>query len=402
MNENQDENRCLVFHNFVEEQGKIWFWAANFNVLFRCSIDGGIAESVWGIGYDKEAAAPMYSKLVKCGHKIIGIPMCTDHVLVYDITTEEARLISIPAQDWGNMHTLERGRFWDGVVCGDHVFMIGFWSAKVLKFDVVNESIIDVIDLYEGLDIPFERRFLSFKNALVADNKIWIPSYVTNHIFVLNPNDMQYTKAVVKKRGNGFADIAYDGKAVWLSPRERGQFVKWNIQENKIDLYENYPAGFHMADEANISCMEYCNGKVYVFPYKADKTITIEEAGNDIEMYMENAFNHYYENLFTHDEVMKYLFAQSIGKRLYSFCAESKRVLSYDTENGSLSEHKFLISNEDRLRIIFWKWNVAAEENNCLRLLIKLLTDSEKKDHEKKEEIEHSIGKEIYTSIKRA
>lgn len=400
MNKSQDESRCLIFNNFVEEHGKIWFWSTNFNALFHGSIDGGIAECVWVSGYDKEVAAPLYSKIVKCGHKIIGIPMFTDNILVYDITTEKAKLIPIPAQEWGNMHTLERGRFWDGVVCGNYVFMIGFWSAKVLKFDVVNESIADVIDLYEALDIPFDRRFLSFKNALAIDSKIWIPSYVTNCIFVLN-NNMQYQKIVIEKRGNGFADIAYDGEDIWLLPRSRGQFVKWNLQENKMSLYDNYPVGFHMEEEANISCIEWCNGKVYVFPYKADRAFSINKTGDNIGMHMENAFNHYYEGLPTHNEVMKYLFAQGIGKQLYSFCPESKRVLSYDTENGILSEHKFLISEEEFLHISFWKWNVIAEEHGGLGSLIKMLTNKENNGQERREEIKHNIGEKIYTRIKR-
>ncbi len=401
MNKSYDESRSLIFNNFVEEHGKIWFWSTNFNALFYGSIDGGIAECVWGIGYDKEATAPLYSKIVKCGYKIIGIPMFTDEILVYDISTKKAKFISIPEQNWGNMHTLERGRFWDGVVCGNFVFMIGFWSAKVLKFDVVNENIMDVIDLYEALEIPFDRRFLSLKNASVIEDKIWIPSYVTNCIFVLNPDNMQYQKTVIEKSGDGFADIAYDGEDIWLLPRNRGQFVKWNVQENKIGLYDDYPAEFHMQDEANISCIEWCNGKVYVFPYKADKVFSINKTGDNLETHVENTFNCYYEELPTHNEVMKYLFAKGIGKQLYSFCPDSKRVLSYDTEKGILSEQKFLISEEEHLYINFLKWNVIAEENGSLSILIKMLTNKHKKDRKRRQEIKHKTGRNIFNAIKR-
>lgn len=400
MNKSQDENRCLVFNNFVEEHGKIWFWATNYNTLFQSSIDGGIAARLWG-EHDDEAVGPSYSKVVKCGHKIIGIPMCTDHILVYDINTEEARLISIPIQDWGNMHTLERGRFWDGVVWDNYVFMIGYWSAKVLKFDVTNESIVDMLDLYEELDIPLERRALSFKNALVIDNKILIPNYVINCIFVLDPNNMQYEKIVVEKIGNGFSDIAYDGEDIWLSPRERGQLVRWNVQEEKISLYDNYPAEFHMEDQANIAGTGCCNGKVYVFPYKADKVFTIKKDGNDIEMYTESVFNHYYEKLCTHNEVMKYLFVQSIGNQLYSFCTENKRVLSYNTENGLLTELKFVIADEDYLRFNLRNWGIVEEEHGSLNLFIKILADNAQWNHVNKEGIKHNIGEEIYNRVKR-
>ena len=208
MNKNQDENRCLAFYNFAEEQRKIWFWDVRFNALFQGTIDGGVAEPLWGNMNDETGMDSLYSKVMKCGHKIIGIPMCTDNILIYDISTKEAKLISVAIQDWGNKHTLKRGRFWDGVVYGDYLFMIGFWSAKVLKFDIVNEKIVDVIDLYEELKIPFEERTLSFKNALAIDGKIWIPSYVKNYIFALDPNNMKYTKIEMKKKGNGFSDIS--------------------------------------------------------------------------------------------------------------------------------------------------------------------------------------------------
>ena len=48
MNKNQDENRCLAFYNFAEEQRKIWFWDVRFNALFQGTIDGGVAEPLWG------------------------------------------------------------------------------------------------------------------------------------------------------------------------------------------------------------------------------------------------------------------------------------------------------------------------------------------------------------------
>jgi len=212
---------------------------------------------------------------------------------------------------------------------------------------------------------------------------------------------MQYQKIVVEKSGDGFADIAYDGEDIWLLPRNRGQFVKWNVQENKIGLYDNYPAEFHMQDEANISCIAWCNGKVYVFPYKADKVFSINKTSNNIETQVENAINHYYENLPTHNEVMKYLFAKCIGKQLCSFCPESKRVLFYDTEKGVLSEHKFLVSEEESLYINFLKWNVIAEENGSLDILTKLLNNKMKKDQERSQEVKHKIGKKIFVRIKR-
>ena len=373
MNKNQDENRCLAFYNFAEEQRKIWFWDVRFNALFQGTIDGGVAEPLWGNMNDETGMDSLYSKVMKCGHKIIGIPMCTDHILSYDLSTKVANLISVAIQDWGNKHTLKRGRFWDGVVYGDYLFMIGFWSAKVLKFDIVNEKIVDVIDLYEELKIPFEERTLSFKNALAIDGKIWIPSYVKNYIFALDPNNMKYTKIEMKKKGNGFSDIAYDGEDIWLSPRERGQFVKWNVQKNEISLYDNYPAEFHMEDQANVSVIKCCNGKVYVFPNKADKVFSIKKNADNAEMCVENAFNHYYESLGTSNEALKYLFVQKIGEKLYSFCRESKRVLSYDTEKGTLSVLKYTISEEESLRMSLQRGNAVPEECGSLSLFIKCI-----------------------------
>lgn len=403
MDKSQDENRCLIFNNFAEEKGKIWFWAVNYNALFQGSIDGGIALSVWGIEDCEETTGSLYNKVVKCGNKIIGISALADNILVYDIFDEGARLIPIPTWDWGNAHTLERGRFWDGVVYGDYVFMIGFWSAKILKFDVANENIVDVIDLYEGLDIPFESRFLSFKNTLVVDNKILIPSYVKNYIFVLNPDNMQYEKIVIEKNGSGFSDIVYDGENIWLSPRERGQFVKWNMQKSIIYLYDDYPTEVHMEDQANFTGMGYCNGKVYVFPYRADKVISIKKNEDNVVMQAENVFNCYYEGfegVCTNKEVMKYLFVQSVEERLYSFCADSRRVLSYNTKNGLLSELKFLISDEDYLRYGLRKWEIVKEDHGSLSLFIKILADDAQKDYVN-QGIKHTIGEEIYNRVER-
>lgn len=374
MNQNNDEDKSLVFHNFIEEDGKIWFWATNYNALFQCSITGGIAANVWGLGVCEDAMGSLYSKIVKCDNKIIGIPMLTDNILVYDTSTGGARLIPIPTQDWRNSHTLERGRFWDGVVYDNYIFMIGFWSAKILKFDIVNEVIIDVIDLYEEMNIPFEKRFISFKNAVLVSSRILIPAYTRNLVFILNPMDMQYEKLVIEKCGNGFSDIVYAGEDIWLPPRERGQFVQWNIQQNKFILHDDYPTDYHMEKQANISGIEYCNGKIYVLPYRANKVISLKRTEGKVIMQTEDTFNSYYEGLGTNNEIIKYLFAQRVGMRLYSYCTERKRVLAYDTESEQLSELRFQISDEDYLRVRLPK-QVVTEERGSLSLLIKLIVD---------------------------
>lgn len=373
MNQNNDEDKSLVFHNFIEEDGKIWFWATNYNALFQCSITGGIAANVWGLGVCEDAAGSLYSKILRYENKIIGIPMLTDNILVYDTSTGDARLIPIPAQDWGNSHTLERGRFWDGVLYDDYVFMIGFWSAKVLKFDAINEVIVDVIDLYEEMNIPLDNRYISFRNTALVNNRILIPDYARNNIFIINPIDMQYEKLVIEKCGNGFSDIVYDGEDIWLSPRERGQFVQWNIQQNQMTLHDNYPTDYHMEKQANISGIEYCNGKIYAFPYRANKTISLVKNERKVVVQTEDAFNSYYEGLSINNEIMKYLFVQRVGKRLYSYCTESRRVLSYDTESGLISELRFQISDEDYLRFRISK-QVVKEEHNSLCLFIKILS----------------------------
>lgn len=373
MDQQKDEDKSLVFNNFIEEDGKIWFWATNYNALFQCSITGGIATNVWGLGACEDAAGSLYSKIVKYENKIIGIPMLTDNILVYDTFTGAAKLIPIPAQDWGNSHTLERGRFWDGVVYDHYIFMIGFWSAKVLKFDVINEIIVDVIDLYEEMGVPLDKRFISFKNAVLVNNRILIPVYVRNYVFILNPVDMQYEKLVIEKCETGFSDIAYDGEDIWLSPVRPVQFVQWNIQQNQITLHDDYPADYHMEEQANISGIEYCNGKIYALPYLANITISLEKNEQQVVVQTEDAFNSYYEGLSANDKIIKYLFAQRVGKRLYSYCTESRRVVSYDTESGLLSELRFQISDEDYLRFSLPK-QVVKEEHGSLSLFVKIIS----------------------------
>lgn len=372
MNQNNDEDKSLVFHNFIEEDGKIWFWATNYNALFQCSITGGIATNVWGLGVCEDAARSLYSKIVKYDNKIIGIPMLADKILVYDTYTGDARLIPIPIQDWGSLYALERGRFWDGVVYDNYVFMTGFWSAKILKFDIVNEVVVDVIDPYKEMNIPVDNRYRSFKNAVLLNSRILIPAYTRNYVFILNPTDMQYEKLVIEKCGNGFSDIVYDGEDIWLSPIERGQFVQWNIQQNKIILHDDYPTDYHMEKHA-ISCIEYCNGKIYVLPYRANKVISLKRTEGKVIMQTEDAFNGYYEGLGTNNEIIKYLFVQNVGMRLYSYCTESKRVLAYDTKSEQLSELRFQISDEDYLRFRLPK-QVVTEEHGSLSLFIKIIS----------------------------
>lgn len=397
MDQQKDEDKSLVFNNFIEEDGKIWFWATNYNALFQCSITGGIAKNVWGLAVCEDAAGSLYSKIVKFDNKIIGIPMLSDKILVYDTSTGDARMIPIPAQDWGNPYTLERGRFWDGVVYDKYVFMIGFWSTKILKFDVVNEVVVDVLDLYDEMDIPLIKRYLSFKNAVLVNSRILIPAYTRNYVFILNPMNMQYEKLVIEKCGNGFSGIAYDGEDIWLSPRERGQFVQWRIQQNTVILHDNYPTEFKLKESANISCIEYCNGKIYELPYMANKVISLKKTVGKVIMQTEDAFNSYYEGLGTHNEITKYLFVQRVGMRLYSYCTESRRVLTFDTESGLLSELRFQISEEDYLFFIMRRWGITEEHGN-LSLFIESLYDYIKQSSKVTEK--SSTGEVIYNKIK--
>lgn len=394
---NQRKDRRIIFRNFIEIDGNIWFWGANYHALFYCPMDGGTAVKAYGVKRQSYTKEPLYGEVVRYNEKVIGVPFFANDIMIYNIHTKQANFVKIPIQNWENQLAETVGKFRDIAVYGKYLYLVGLCSSKVFKFDMEDEKIIDSVDLYQNMNIPFESRGVCFKWVLLYQNRLIIPSRAFNQIFVLNADDMSFGRYCIERQGVGFAAIAEGEENIWLAPYTKGEFVKISKRDGKYELVNHYPKDYNLTDSAGISCMAYCNGKIWVMPHKANKIISIRVEGKKSDIQIED-FSPYYVKADIHNEIVKYLFVQQKETILYCFCMESKTLLAYDTENHILNEFEYCISDYD-----FVEGHV--ENNICMREkdkefedFLKVIADWKNKTRENRSRI--SNGNQIYSSVK--
>ena len=139
-------NSTFYIHNFIQYNGVKWGWDIFHNILLKMN-DSYEADVARINCYEKRRCfGSLYGKVIKYQDKLIGVPMQADDILVYDLNLNVDRYIPMPSGVFLESNA-GRGKFWDALIDGKHAYFIGYWSKKILKFDLDREEIVKILDI---------------------------------------------------------------------------------------------------------------------------------------------------------------------------------------------------------------------------------------------------------------
>lgn len=178
---------------------------------------------------------------------------------------------------------LEQGKFMGAVLINNSIYLLGFWSKEIYKFNILTNQILELkIDISSEMSELDEVGFLGPDYEIVS-GKIFVPVMCANIILEIDPERDIATVINVPGKSNGYSGIIYDGNGFWLAPRKGRYFVHYllngDIEEYELpEEYEEDEMYFGSAyrEEEQIVFTAF-NGKNFRFNTKFPKECEVFE-----------------------------------------------------------------------------------------------------------------------------
>ncbi|HCT91790.1 MAG TPA: hypothetical protein DF613_10510 [Lachnospiraceae bacterium] len=353
----RNRNETIIFHNTAKENGFLWFWGLKEDVLFKAKQND--ADIVHLCCYQKKKhTGSLYGKIEKYENKLIGVPLSADEILIYDCHTGTDRYVPLPRHIF-NEEFACRGKFWDIVMDERYAYLIGYWSNKILKFDLFKEKISEVLEP----DIESGRvcKDIFFKKAALYGDDLVVPSCQANIVYVIDKHSMAYRVREFKGTNDGFASLLIDGGDVWLAPRRNGKFVRWNPETDDADYLE-YPEECKTA-KPSYGFLEKTENGILAFPLHAKGVLCINPETS--ELHIDSQLT---EICGKEDgRIQKTGFTEIEGKEIIIYSWQEGCFIKCNTKTGSIQKSRIQYADAYYRSIMEKEWerNGYVNEANC-------------------------------------
>lgn len=226
------DKKHIGIEDAVRVDNQIWFCLSDYKSLVSMDIETKEQKAFTipsdGPYMQKRAFGSMYA----VGRKVYLIPFYERVIMQFDIDAEEFHRIGIDESI-----IEDKTHLFLGVgVYQNYLFIMGVDVPAILRLNTFNNNIDYVMDWKEKVkNLIFDSSDAYFrKQAVVIDNKLYVPFCNANAVLELNCTDLETEIHCMGAEKQGYSGICYDGSAFWLSPRNVGAVVKWEVRTHKI------------------------------------------------------------------------------------------------------------------------------------------------------------------------
>lgn len=310
------EDRKLCFKNVVQQNGRLWFWEERYNGLFNCEFDKKYAVKVSLKRKQDLLKGSLYSKVILYRDKIIGIPYMADNILIYEIDSQRERYIQIDGIY----------KFAEYVINEKYVFLLGYGSSVILKFDMDQEMVTGYIDVYTGNKNERGRTF--FESGFIYKDKLLVPDYWEYDVYEIDVNTMHFTKYKIRMADDMCPNICIDKRKdeIYFPPDNMKTVVMWNRESENRELYLFPSCG--KKEEVLIF-----NLKDYIF-YVQKFSIT-------------RSLESYYKNKNQKDRLFELFFYSQVCNEFIYILDETKKLFIYYPKEDIQKEKVIYLSRND-------------------------------------------------------
>lgn len=344
--DNIEFNKKPLLNNFVEVDDKIWFWDIRHNGLYFCDKKNNYVEGIELECYKTYdlSKGTLYSKLCLYKKSIIAVPWMAEEILIINVGSYQERYIKLKDFEWDE-NALKRGKFWDVVCMDEFAYFIGYGSSCLLKFNLEEEVIEAVVDLYQDR-IKVENK-VCFKFAGIMDKNLIIPACIDNIVFIVNADTLQFSIKCINPVEHGFSAIHIIDDQIWLSPRRVDPIVCWDIQKDSVTCYNEYPKNFELGDSTSMGSIERIGEKLYFFPLKASAILELDLSTGrmDVEKNL-NAYIRKYVN-DENQSVQKYCLTGNFNGTVYAYSRINNCFIWFDPISGEVGEWELQFTEKE-------------------------------------------------------
>ena len=332
----------IFFQNLYDDGTYYWFTAVHFNALFKMSKQTWEAEYIGNFPNENALSKHLYTSISTCNGKLYFTPEAANEIAIYDPQKKEFGKIKIAKPNVeSKIKYLPESKFNASVQYKQWMFFIASCYPAFVRYDTITGQLDYFSDWLNLLDSTItECKYGFFCRAMIVDESRFIAvSSAANALVEFDMENCISKVHTVGGAGNRYSDVCFDGENYWMSPRNAGPVVRWNMETGDCIEYNEYPAGY-VIDKHGLWDITYSNGYIWVFPYIMGVALKISHIDGKMVIADEFKPKHVNENRNTdyyNDIKRMMLFPASVNiMRAHSLF--SNRVHEYNCENGEYDE----------------------------------------------------------------
>lgn len=251
--------------------------AYDFNAIFKVDLTSYECRYIGMVPRENSIQQRLYSVAIKADNCVYFVPASANVIAVFDYRFNRFEKIDYGKNCIKESSNYKNNSNFNGAVkYGKYIFMIPFTFPGVVRIDTEDNSIEIYKSWMDGQPYIFK------KEPVVLGDKFYIPNSISNSVLEF---DMSRCEGHMFRIGNNNAgcwSMIYDKGLMWFSPQKEGPVLSWNMSNDDVTEYPNYPKGF----SGNGFCFTKIykqNDKLCFIPAKANMGISLSTNTGEIK-----------------------------------------------------------------------------------------------------------------------
>lgn len=214
----------LLAYRCAYWNGKLYCMAQNLNLLFSIDLENGTTELVASIPEENARMDAACGDIKVWNDKLIFSPNVIKKLWIYDLVSKHWDSIEIDYPHWG------AGTFSQIHIYQDTAFLIGASYAAIACVNLKDHSCHYIKTPYKESAARYtgKRFYFFYFNSVRIKDTLYLASCVNNFVLKFDLATKTHKWIQVGDKENVYSEIAWDGESFWLSPRKKGDIIKWD------------------------------------------------------------------------------------------------------------------------------------------------------------------------------
>lgn len=323
----------LTFESCCEAEGKLWFFANEFNALCNMDINSHKVYYISSIPSEDIFTKYLYTSIKYFQGKLFLTPRAAKCISVFNIKKNkfEEIALSLPVQYNANLY-VDWLKFISSIIVDDKLYLIPRSYPAIIEMNLCTyEQVYHVQWLFDIKNKILENDSFFWSDCIIRNKELILASSIANIIFSFNVETKRYKVLYSGNIPQSYSGISLIEKNVLLTERKSGKLKLWDVSKNKMIDYGRMPEQFAIKKVIGFSSLVQIGNSIFAIPLWANMLLRIIPSNTEIQ-----TVKNYDEERGNNEEIAISC-AWTKNRKLYCMNNLSKCIEVYD-ENGNTVE----------------------------------------------------------------
>ncbi len=328
------EANNLTFESCCEAEGKLWFFANEFNALCNMDVNNYEVNYISSIPSEDIFTKYLCASIQYFQGKLFLIPRAAKCISVFDIKKNEFEEIeiSVPVQYDANLY-VDWLKFISSIIADDWLYMIPRSYPAIIEMNLHTYELVYHIQwLFDIKNKIMEYDSFFWSDCIIRDEELILASSIANIILAFNIETKRYKVLYSGNIPQSYSGMSMIGKNILLTERKSGRLKLWDMSQNIMTDYGIMPDAFSIKKVIGFSSLIQIGNSIFAIPLWANMMLRVIPGNTEIQT-VKN-----YDAERGNNEEIAISCAWTKNRKLYCMNNLSKSIEVFD-ENGNTVEY---------------------------------------------------------------